>query len=58
MPATTLWDWSTGYTHRAGRLHLTVLWRIENALDQDHSLIRWYPMPGRQHHLSLHFRIP
>ena len=58
MPATTLWDWSTGYNYRAGRLHLTVLWRIENALDQDHSLIRWYPMPGRQHHLSLHFRIP
>lgn len=58
MGATTIWDLSTGYTIRTGRLHLTLLWRIENLLDQDHSLIRWYPMPGRQHHLSLNLRIP
>lgn len=58
MDATSIWDLATGYTMHTERLHLTLLWRIENLLDQDHSSIRWYPMPGRQHHLSLNLRIP
>lgn len=57
MAAVTLWDLSAGTTITRRRTHLTLAWRIENALNQDHSLIRWYPMPGRQHHLSLHISI-
>jgi iron complex outermembrane receptor protein len=57
MPAVSLWDLSAGTTWRSRRTQLTLIWRMENVLDQDHSLIRWYPMPGRQHHFSLQITI-
>jgi iron complex outermembrane receptor protein len=58
LPSVTLWDFDTGALITAGGLRLTLNWRIENVFDQEHSLIRWYPMPGRQHHISLQFTIP
>lgn len=58
MEPTTLWDLSTATTMRSGRMHLTLVWRVENALNEDYSLIRWYPMPGRQHHLSIQISFP
>lgn len=57
MSAVSLWELSAGTVLRQRRTHLTLMWRMDNALDRDHSYIRWYPMPGRQHHLSLQLRI-
>ncbi len=54
MQAVELWEFSAGYTKNWKKLSTTWLWRLDNALDVDYSLIRWYPMPGRQHTFTLH----
>ncbi len=54
MPAVGLWEFSTSYTKNWKRITTTMLYRVDNAMDADYSLIRWYPMPDRQHTLTLH----
>lgn len=54
MPAVGLWEFTSRYTKNWKTLSTTWLWRMDNALDVDYSLIRWYPMPGRQHTFTLH----
>ena len=58
MPAVGLWEFSAGYSKSWRKVTATLFYRMDNAFDSDHSLIRWYPMPGRQHHLSLNLNIP
>lgn len=54
MPAFGLWEFSAAYTKTLQGITTTMLYRMDNAMDVDYSLIRWYPMPGRQHTFTLH----
>ncbi len=56
MPAMGLWELSLGHTRHFETFSATALWRMDNATDLDYSLIRWYPMPGRQHTFTLHIQ--
>lgn len=57
MSSVGLWEFSAGYTKNWNKITTTMLYRMDNALDADYSLIRWYPMPGRQHTFTLHITL-
>ena len=48
-----VWDISTSYKHRLGKISGTVGLAVKNLTDTDYQLLYGYPMPGREFQLSI-----